>query len=64
MERVLRLKGCIQKVYVGVMEPKKFVSDNTGQRRLEDAGIEVIHVQGLEEEILKVATAGHEQTEV
>lgn len=64
VERVLRLKGCIQKVYVGVMEPKKFVSDNTGQRRLEDAGIEVIHVQGLEEEILKVATAGHEQTEV
>lgn len=64
VERVLRLSGCIQKVYVGVMEPKKFVSDNTGQKRLEDAGIQVVHVQGLEEEILKIATAGHEQTDV
>jgi pyrimidine deaminase RibD-like protein len=64
VERVVRLKGRIQKVFVGVMEPKKFVSDNTGQKRLEGAGIEVIHVQGLEEEILEVATAGHEKTDL
>lgn len=61
VERVLRLAGSIKKVYVGVLEPKKFVSDNTGQKTLEDAGIEVVHVGGLEEEILEVATAGHEK---
>lgn len=61
VERVLRLADCIKRVYVGVMEPKKFVSDNTGQKALEDAGIDVIHVGGLEEEILGVATAGHEK---
>jgi len=61
VERVLRLGSCIKKVYVGVQEPKKFVSDNTGQKSLADAGIEVIHVGGLEEEILEVATAGHDE---
>jgi pyrimidine deaminase RibD-like protein len=61
VERVLRLAGCIKKVYIGVLEPKKFVSDNTGQSTLGDAGIEVIHVGGLESEILEVATAGHEK---
>ena len=43
------------------MEPAKFVV-NTGIKSLEDAGISVVHVQGLEEEILQVATAGHENT--
>jgi len=62
VERVLRLAGSIRTVYIGVMEPDKFVSDNTGKRALEGAGIEVVHVQGLEEEILDVATAGHEST--
>jgi pyrimidine deaminase RibD-like protein len=60
VERVLRLADSIKKVYVGVQEPKKFVSDNTGQSSLAAAGIEVIHVGGLEKEILDVATAGHE----
>ncbi|KAG9694468.1 cytidine deaminase-like protein, partial [Aureobasidium melanogenum] len=50
----------IQKVYIGVKEPEKFVGENKGRRKLEDAGIPVIHVEGLEDEILKVATAGHE----
>ncbi|KAB5543062.1 cytidine deaminase-like protein [Coniochaeta sp. 2T2.1] len=59
VERVLRLAACIKKVYVGVQEPKKFVADNTGQRSLADAGIEIVHVAGLEREILEVATAGH-----
>lgn len=61
VERMLRLAGSIKKVYVGVQEPKKFVSDNTGQKKLATAGIEVIHVGGLEKEILEVATAGHEK---
>ncbi|EDN95530.1 hypothetical protein SS1G_11408 [Sclerotinia sclerotiorum 1980 UF-70] len=62
LERILRLgetgKG-IQKVVVGVKEPEKFVGENEGRRKLEDAGIEVLLVEGLEEEILEVATAGH-----
>jgi pyrimidine deaminase RibD-like protein len=61
VQRVLRLASSIKKVYVGVQEPKKFVSDNTGQKNLADAGIEVIHVGGLEKEILEVATEGHEK---
>jgi len=53
----------IQTVYIGVNEPEKFVGENKGRRKLEDAGVQVIHVQGLEDDILKVATAGHEQKE-
>lgn len=59
-ERVLRLAGVIGTVYVGVMEPKEFVEENTGRGALERAGIRFVHVEGLEEEILKVAKAGHE----
>ena len=64
VDRILGLKRedgrqAIQKVYVGVKEPDTFVGINKGRRRLEDAGIEVIHVPGFEDEILKVATAGH-----
>jgi pyrimidine deaminase RibD-like protein len=32
-----------------------------GRKRLEEAGVEVVHVLGMEEEILEVATAGHEK---
>lgn len=59
VERVLRQKTWIKKVYVGVQEPDTFVKQNEGQRRLRDAGIEVIHVTGMEDEILAVAKAGH-----
>lgn len=59
-ERVLRLAAVIKTVYVGVMEPKKFVEENTGRGALEEAGIQFVHVGGLEDEILKVAKAGHE----
>ncbi|KAL6917677.1 hypothetical protein ACHAPO_000514 [Fusarium lateritium] len=59
VERVLRQKSWITHVYVGVQEPETFVGENTGRKTLEDAGIEIHHVSGLEEEILKVATAGH-----
>ncbi|ESZ96412.1 hypothetical protein SBOR_3244 [Sclerotinia borealis F-4128] len=62
LERILKLseggKG-IRKIVVGVKEPEKFVGENEGRRKLEDAGIEVLLVEGLEEEILKIATAGH-----
>lgn len=59
VERVLRLAGSIRTVYVGAMEPETFVAENTGKRMLEDAGICIVHVEGLEKEILEVATAGH-----
>jgi len=64
VDRVLRTRqhgGGIQKVYLGVKEPEKFVGENQGRRKLEDAGVEVIHVGGMEEEILRIATAGHEK---
>ena len=59
VKRVLRLAGTIRTVYVGVLEPAKFVT-NTGIKSLEEAGICVVHVQGLEKDILEVATAGHQ----
>ncbi|KAK3333492.1 cytidine deaminase-like protein [Cercophora scortea] len=59
VERVLRLAGTIRTVYVGIMEPETFVTENTGRKSLQDAGIPVVHVEGLEADILEVATAGH-----
>lgn len=66
VERILKLKGLIKTVYVGIKEPETFVGENTGRRQLEDAGIKVILVKGPPEEegllqakILEVATAGH-----
>jgi pyrimidine deaminase RibD-like protein len=50
-------------VVVGVAEPETFVGVNEGRKRLEDAGIEVVVVKGLEREILEVATAGHVKEE-
>ena len=51
--------GGIETVYVGVQEPEKFVGQNAGRAKLEEAGIRYVHVSGLEEDILAVATAGH-----
>jgi len=59
VERVLRLAGSIQTVYVGIMEPDTFVTRNTAKQKLQYAGIAVVPVPGLEEQILGVATAGH-----
>ena len=64
VERIIRTreggKGGISKVYLGVKEPEKFVGENKGRTKLGEHGIECIHVPGLEEQILNVATAGHE----
>src|SRR2546423_9317138 len=59
VERILRLNGAIKVVYVGIMEPEKFVGENVGRKRLEDAGVMVTLVEGMEKSILEVATAGH-----
>ncbi|KIH87237.1 DRAP deaminase [Sporothrix brasiliensis 5110] len=68
VQRVLRLASATPEtttprqitVYSGVTEPDTFVSKNTGRQTLEGAGIRFVHVAGLEDEILTVATAGHE----
>lgn len=49
----------IQKVYHGVKEPETFVGENSGRAKLEKAGVVCVHVPGLEDDILHVATAGH-----
>ena len=59
VERILEQRGWVRTVYAGVVEPKVFVEENDGRGRLEGAGVEVVHVPGLEEEILRVAKAGH-----
>ncbi len=65
VDRILRTKngpnGGIQTVYIGVTEPETFVGENVGRAKLEAHGIRCVHVPGFEEEILKVATAGHEE---
>ncbi|OJJ01200.1 hypothetical protein ASPVEDRAFT_52206 [Aspergillus versicolor CBS 583.65] len=53
----------IEKVYFGVKEPETFVGQSESCRLLTEAGIEWRVVQGLEREILTVATAGHENRE-
>jgi len=64
VERILGLRRddgtqAVKTVVCGVHEPEKFVGENQGRKRLADAGIEVMHVDGLEEQILAVATTGH-----
>ena len=59
VDRILKLGTAIKTVYVGVMEPEKFIGHNAGRKRLADAGIKFELVGGLEEKILDVATAGH-----
>ena len=59
VERILGLGNAIKMVYVGVKEPETFVGANTGRRKLEEAGVKVVLVEGMEKEILEVATAGH-----
>jgi len=64
VDRILQTRqwgGGIQAVYLGVKEPEKFIGENQGRKKLEDAGVRVIHLGGFENEILQVATAGHEK---
>jgi pyrimidine deaminase RibD-like protein len=60
-QRVVQAAPLVGTVYVGVMEPDRFVSENTGRGKLEGAGVRFVHVGGMEEEILAVATAGHRE---
>lgn len=58
VDRILRA-GKIKTVVSGVKEPDKFVDENNGRSILEKAGVTCIYVPGLEEDILKIAKAGH-----
>ncbi|EME44958.1 hypothetical protein DOTSEDRAFT_43396 [Dothistroma septosporum NZE10] len=64
VDRILSLKRsdgsqAIKTVVVGVSEPETFVGVNEGKKKLTEAGIAVVHVPGLEDDILEVATTGH-----
>ena len=64
VDRILKLRDeggrrGIIKVYVGAREPDTFVKENDGLKRLEENGVEWELVDGFEEEIIRVATAGH-----
>jgi len=54
-------KTGVRTVVCGVKEPEKFVGENQGRKVLEENGFEVLFVTDLQEEILEVATAGHEK---
>ncbi|RAK88060.1 DRAP deaminase [Aspergillus costaricaensis CBS 115574] len=59
VERILQLGDAIKVVYVGIKEPEKFIGENAGRKRLEEAGVVVQLVEGMEDRITEVATAGH-----
>lgn len=62
VDRILRLNGAIKTVYVGIKEPETFIGQNSGRARLEEAGIPVTIVEGMQDRILEVSTAGHERS--
>jgi len=53
----------IRRVIFGAKEPGTFVQDSASCKMMDEAGVEWKYVPGLEEEILKVAKAGHGQEE-
>jgi pyrimidine deaminase RibD-like protein len=60
--RILGLKDCIKTVYMGIMEPENFIDQSVlviGRQRLQDAGVEVVFIQGMEDRFMKVSLAGH-----
>jgi len=63
VDRILRLKDCIRVVYCGIKEPENFIEQTVlvvGRKRLAEAGVEVIFIDGMEDQILAVALSGHE----
>ena len=53
--------GGIRKVIFGAKEPGTFVMDSKSCQMMSDAGVEWEYVDGLKDEILAVAKAGHTQ---
>ncbi|KAK0102073.1 hypothetical protein ONS95_001128 [Cadophora gregata] len=62
VDRILALKECIKAVYIGIKEPENFIDQRiliAGRQRLQDAEIQAVFVEGMEDRILEVALAGH-----
>ncbi|KAI1906643.1 hypothetical protein LOZ53_005759 [Ophidiomyces ophidiicola] len=53
----------IDRIYFGVKEPGTFVGESQGCKMLDAAGVGWELVEGMEEQILEVAKAGHEPRE-
>lgn len=51
----------IKTCFVGIVEPDTFVKNNTSVKRLEDHGVEYIHIPGYEEECVAIAKFGHDK---
>ena len=62
VDRILGLGGAIKTIYIGAIEPETFITNNSGRRRLEDAGIRLENVDGMQDRILEVATSGHSKS--
>lgn len=60
VDRILEQKNWVRKVVIGVVEPGDFVEGNDGRQKLVLGGLEVLHYEGLESEILSIARAGHD----
>jgi len=62
VDRILALRNSIRVVYIGIKEPENFIDQEVlvvGRQRLEDAGIKVVFLEGMEDRILEVSLAGH-----
>lgn len=55
------LDTSIKTCFVGVVEPEDFVDNNTSAKKLQESGIEYIHIPGYEERSLEIAKRGHEK---
>lgn len=49
----------ISTVFVGVVEPKDFVENNTSISKLEESGVDYIHIPGYEKQCIEIAKKGH-----
>lgn len=61
VDRIIELRDAIQTVHVGIQEPDTFITGNTGRDRLEAAGVNMVMMEGLEDQIMPVTMAGHDQ---
>lgn len=62
IDYVLEMNNSIETVFVGVAEPAIFLEDNDTQSRLENAGINCVHIPGYGKESNKIATKAHTST--
>ncbi|OTA85838.1 hypothetical protein M434DRAFT_400063 [Hypoxylon sp. CO27-5] len=60
VDRIIGLSGAVKTVYVGIKEPDTFIVANSGQNRLEKAGVRMVFIEGLQDRIREVAMAGHD----